>query len=89
MSGDTDGLSYIFVANVNVNSDGSLNVNVNRFSNDNVWNAEYHHRFAVPQLTVFPSRWVGVLFPILFSSRQAFDRFLRFFRKYLRSVPLG
>jgi hypothetical protein len=32
-------LHIIFVANVNVNDDGQLKVNVNRFSNDNVWNA--------------------------------------------------
>jgi hypothetical protein len=37
---------------VNVNSDGSLNANVNRFSNDNVWNAENRNRFVVPKLTL-------------------------------------
>ncbi len=38
-----------FVANVNRNSDG-WNVNVNRLSNDNVWNAENRHRVFVPKL---------------------------------------
>jgi len=35
---------------VNFNSDGSLNVNVNRFENANVWNAEHRHRVVVPKL---------------------------------------
>lgn len=42
----------VFVANVNVNDDGSLNVNVNRFSNDNVWNGENRHRVVVPRLAL-------------------------------------
>jgi hypothetical protein len=41
-----------FVANVNVNSDGTLKVNVNRLLNDNVWNATNHHRVVVPQPAV-------------------------------------
>lgn len=80
-SGGRDDLSYIFVANVNVNSDGHLNVNVNPLSNDNVWNAENRHRFVVPQLTVSPAPPAGVLLPILSSNRRSFGRFLRFFRK--------
>jgi hypothetical protein len=43
-----------FVANVNVNSDDHLKVNVNRFENSNVWNAGNRHRLVVPQL-VFPT----------------------------------
>ena len=43
-------LHIFFVANVNLNSDGNLKVNVNRFSNDNVWNAENCHRIVVPKL---------------------------------------
>ena len=45
----------IFVANVNVNDDGQLKVNVNRFSNDNVWNAENRHRIVVPKLSFLSS----------------------------------
>ena len=56
-----------FVANVNVNS-GELKVNVNRFSNDNVWNASNRNRVVVPQLTNFSYQMlVGVLFCNLFS----------------------
>lgn len=52
---DTEGaLHEFFVANVNVNDDG-LNVNVNRFENDNVWNAENLHRVVVPKMIVSPS----------------------------------
>jgi len=52
-NGVTDGsLHKFFVANVNVNSDDRLNVNVNRFMNDNVWNAKYRNRIVVPKLTV-------------------------------------
>ena len=43
-----------FVANVNLNSDGRLKANVNRFSNDNVWNAENRNRVVVPKLTISP-----------------------------------
>ena len=39
-----------FVANVIVNDDGSLYVNVLKFSLGNVWNAECQHRVVVPQL---------------------------------------
>jgi hypothetical protein len=39
-------ISFLFVANVNVNG-GKLKVNVNRFENDNVWNADYLHRAVV------------------------------------------
>lgn len=50
----TDGLLYIsfFVANVNFDDHARLNVNVNRFENGNVWNAENRHRVVVPLLSV-------------------------------------
>lgn len=81
--GATDGLPHIFfVANVNLNDDGQPDVNVNRLSNDNVWNAENHHRIVVPKLAVSPVviRWefclsllfLSLVIAILFSSRQAF-----------------
>ncbi len=38
-----------FVARVYVGSVGSLRMRVSRFSDDYVWFAVYHHRFAVPQ----------------------------------------
>lgn len=44
----------VFVANVNVDSLG-LNVNVNHFDNDNVWNAERRNRFVIPKLIYFSS----------------------------------
>ena len=50
-----------FVANVNVNSDG-LNVNVNRFENNNVWNAENLHRMVVPKMKVSPLYRLGGVF---------------------------
>lgn len=46
------GRRAFFVANVNVNSDGKLNVNVNRLENSNVWNAENRHRVVAPLLAV-------------------------------------
>jgi hypothetical protein len=50
--GVPDGSLHIFfVANVNVN-DRKLDANVNRFSNDNVWNGKYRHRIVVPKLLV-------------------------------------
>jgi hypothetical protein len=48
-------LHTFFVANVNVNSDGTLNANVNRFSNDNVWNADNRRRVVVPKLAISPA----------------------------------
>ncbi len=51
--------TQFFVANVNVNSDG-LNVNVNRFENDNVWNASNAHRVVVPKMDVSPLYVRGV-----------------------------
>lgn len=45
-------IAHFFVANVNFNSDDRLNVNVNRFENSNVWNAENRHRIVVPKLAV-------------------------------------
>lgn len=53
-------ITQFFVANVNVNSDG-LNVNVNRFENDNVWNAKYAHRMVVPKMDGSPLYTGGVL----------------------------
>jgi hypothetical protein len=51
--GVPDGSPHIiFVANVNFDDNGRLKVNVNRFSNDNVWNAENRHRIVVPKLTI-------------------------------------
>lgn len=41
-----------FVARVDVNSDGKLDVNVYRFEHDDVWDAGYHLRIVVPQLAV-------------------------------------
>lgn len=64
-------IAQFFVANVNVNSDG-LNVNVNRFENDNVWNAENLHRVVVPKLIISPVILREFSFPILFSNRPAF-----------------
>lgn len=49
--GVPDGLPHIiFVAHVYFDGDGRLKVNANRFSNDNVWNAENRHRIVVPKL---------------------------------------
>lgn len=45
---------------MNVNSDGQLNVNVNRFSNDNVWNADNRNRIVVPKLLLFSRYTAGV-----------------------------
>lgn len=42
--------SNFFVACVYVDGDGSLNANVCRFGDAGVWDAEYRHRFFVPQL---------------------------------------
>lgn len=39
-----------FVADVHVSSDGRLEADVNRLSRDDVWYAEYHFRFVIPQL---------------------------------------
>jgi hypothetical protein len=52
-------VAHFFVANVNVNSD-DLNVNVNRFENSNVWNAENRHRMVVSQLALSPVYLAGV-----------------------------
>jgi len=48
--------AQFFVANVNVNADGTLKANVNRFENDNVWNAENHHRVFLPETCGFLSQ---------------------------------
>lgn len=41
-----------FVARVDVNSDGTLDASVYRFSYGNVWSADYRHRVVVPQLAL-------------------------------------
>lgn len=48
--------AQFFVANVNVDANGRK-ANVNRFSNDNVWNADNCHRVVVPKLIFLPSSW--------------------------------
>lgn len=58
---ETEGTLYILVVNVDVHSRG-LNVNVNRFENDNVWNAEYAHRVVSPQLCYFSLICFGGVF---------------------------
>lgn len=63
-----------FVANVNRNEDGNRKANVNRLSNDNVWNAENRNRVVVPKLLVSPATFAGVFVPILFSNRRVVDR---------------
>ncbi len=69
--GVSDGPSYtIFVANVNLNDDGHLKVNVNRFSNDNVWGAGYRHRIVVPKL-LFLSSLCGESFAKAFAPSAA------------------
>lgn len=60
-SGRDDAPHKFFVANVNVNSDG-LNVNVNRFENDNVWNAENRNRMVVPKMKVSPLYYLRGVF---------------------------
>ncbi len=42
----------VFVADVIVLGDGRLRAGAYRLSNDYVWNAEYRHRFVVPQLAL-------------------------------------
>ena len=54
-----DSLHSFFVANVNLNSDGRLNVNVNKFDNDNVWNAENRNRIVAPKLIIFSCLFGG------------------------------
>ncbi|MDI6820628.1 MAG: hypothetical protein QMD65_00410 [Patescibacteria group bacterium] len=44
--------NQFFVTYVYVHSDSTLDVNVNRFENGNVWNAEFRYRLVVPQLAV-------------------------------------
>ncbi|MEK7585099.1 MAG: hypothetical protein AAB455_01100 [Patescibacteria group bacterium] len=67
-----------FVANVNWNDDRRLKVNVNHFSNDNVWNADNRNRVVLPLLTFLPSFiWWEFLFATPASSRQVADQFLR------------
>jgi hypothetical protein len=42
----------LFVVNVNRDADG-LKVNVNKFSNDNVWNGKNRNRVVVPAKNIF------------------------------------
>lgn len=44
--------SEFFVARVSRNADGNRGVNVNRFSDDHVWFAEFRGRVVVPQLAL-------------------------------------
>jgi hypothetical protein len=63
-TGGTDGtphISFLFVANLNVDG-GKLKANVNRFSNDNVWNADNRNRVVVSQHTNFSSSLRGGVF---------------------------
>ncbi|PIZ81528.1 MAG: hypothetical protein COY02_01590, partial [Parcubacteria group bacterium CG_4_10_14_0_2_um_filter_41_6] len=55
-------IAYFFVANVNTDDDGRLNVNVNRRENDNIWNAENRNRIVLPKLAVSPAYLAGVFF---------------------------
>ncbi len=53
----------IFVANVNVNSGGELEVRVYRFEHSNVWNADNRNRVVVLKPAASPTSYrVGVLF---------------------------
>jgi|SRR3989344_1180160 len=55
------------VANVNVNG-GQPNANVYKFSNDNIWNANYEHHVFTPKLRCFSFVYGGgVFFCCLFS----------------------
>lgn len=53
-----DLLHKFFVANVNLDSDERPNANVNRFSNDNVWNGDNRHRIVVPKLLYFSHHYL-------------------------------
>lgn len=46
---------------MNANSDG-LNVNANRFENDNMWNTDNQHRLVAPKLNVSPLSYFGGVF---------------------------
>jgi hypothetical protein len=59
---------------VNFDDDGQLKVNANRFSNDNVWNAENRHRIVVPKLP-FLSLLRGESFAKSWFSRWALEAF--------------
>lgn len=73
--GVPDGSPHIiFVANVNFDDDGQLKVNVNRLSNDNVWNAENRHRIVVPKL-MFLSLLRGESFAKCRRSRRTLQPF--------------
>ena len=89
-------MSYIaFVANVNRN-DGKLKANVNRFSNDNVWNADNRNRVVVPKLFIFQlflrKRLVfvfGSSLADLFSKRRADGRLLPVVLIFVSIYPLS
>ncbi len=44
---------------MNFNDDDRLNVNVNRFENTNVWNADNRHRLVIPKLAFFSCLFGG------------------------------
>jgi hypothetical protein len=67
-----DDLSHkFFVAHVHVGDRGQLKANVNRFSNDNVWDASPRHRLVVPKLVFLPLFRREFLFLILFLNLDA------------------
>src|SRR3989344_73251 len=75
-----------FVANVNIDDNDRLKMKVNPFSNDNVWNAKYRHRFVTPKLVVSPRHGSGcfLLFFLLKSFLPTAEHsvyFLQMFRK--------
>jgi hypothetical protein len=72
--------------NVNWNDDG-WNVNANEVSNPNAWNdgnQVFSRNYCFSPIIFL----VGVLFPVLFSNRQADDRFLPIFEKVQYTVLL-
>lgn len=71
----TSHISSLFVANVNVDG-GKLKVNVNRFSNDNVWNAVNRHLVVVPQHIIFSPSLGEFLSPAPSATRPASDQLL-------------
>lgn len=86
-----DGSSLFFVANANFNSDDKLNVNVNQFENDNVWNADNRLRVVVPKLADSPVLIEREFYflEVHFSIHQADGRFLLILRKVQCIFLLG
>lgn len=58
---------------MNFDDNGQLYVNVNSFSNDNVWNAKYRHRVVSLKLYVSPPFYFGGVFFFVFFSRPFFQ----------------